>query len=635
MTVEVGSARYSFDVSFENGVSGLQKIDKQIDNTNKNLSTLDSQTKKTGTSLNSIGRNAGQAGIQVQQFVGQIQGGQDAMLALSAQAADLGIVLGAPLIGSIVGIAAAFGGALIPSLSTGSDELERLIEKLDELEDKSGISVNQTKLLIQEKQKEAKAIGESTAAVAEQIITLQRQLDLMQSAGTGLDTGQFAIPRSAEQNQARYAESIVKTQAELVELRAVLDDNNSSLISVNNEITDLQTGNSKASEELDKLISRLEYETNIIGLTERGIALYTAEVLGATEAQKAQINAKYDLIEAQQLEIENQKEAAAQLRQETREREALANRVRNIGLTQTQSVQQRYENELSLLRQAKEQELITIAEFAEREKELQRQKSEEISRLNNDSLNLVNWESFENRAAGALASGLAGFQDMDDAVRMLGQSLITEALGSLIKYGIKQAAISAGFITSKVAETAAVTAAVTTQAAAATAATAATTTAGVASGAAIAAAMAPAAAASSIATAGAAPAAAAPIAISTTGAIIASIVGGLALAGARQFGGPVSGGKPYLVGERGPEIVVPSGNSNVISNKDAFGGGGIGNVEVYISGVPSDLGKPSASVIDNKIKIAFNNFYSDISEGKGPGSKAFRAGTNLRFQSNR
>jgi phage-related minor tail protein len=30
------------------------------------------------------------------------------------------------------------------------------------------------------------------------------------------------------------------------------------------------------------------------------------------------------------------------------------------------------------------------------------------------------------------------------------------------------------------------------------------------------------------------------------------------------MGGPVSAGQPYLVGERGPELVVPSGSGNVI-----------------------------------------------------------------------
>lgn len=38
------------------------------------------------------------------------------------------------------------------------------------------------------------------------------------------------------------------------------------------------------------------------------------------------------------------------------------------------------------------------------------------------------------------------------------------------------------------------------------------------------------------------------------------------VAGTRASGGPVSGGKPYLVGEKGPEIVVPTASGHVIPN---------------------------------------------------------------------
>lgn len=46
------------------------------------------------------------------------------------------------------------------------------------------------------------------------------------------------------------------------------------------------------------------------------------------------------------------------------------------------------------------------------------------------------------------------------------------------------------------------------------------------------------------------------------------------VAGARAAGGPVLAGKPYLVGERGPEIVVPKSSSSVIPNNRLTGGGG-------------------------------------------------------------
>lgn len=45
----------------------------------------------------------------------------------------------------------------------------------------------------------------------------------------------------------------------------------------------------------------------------------------------------------------------------------------------------------------------------------------------------------------------------------------------------------------------------------------------------------------------------------------------------RALGGPVTAGKPYLVGERGPEIVVPGMSGSVISNRDLANIGGGGN----------------------------------------------------------
>ena len=42
----------------------------------------------------------------------------------------------------------------------------------------------------------------------------------------------------------------------------------------------------------------------------------------------------------------------------------------------------------------------------------------------------------------------------------------------------------------------------------------------------------------------------------------------------RAMGGPVTGGRPYLVGERGPELMVPAGNGTVVPN-NALGGGGV------------------------------------------------------------
>lgn len=42
----------------------------------------------------------------------------------------------------------------------------------------------------------------------------------------------------------------------------------------------------------------------------------------------------------------------------------------------------------------------------------------------------------------------------------------------------------------------------------------------------------------------------------------------------RAEGGPVNSGKPYIVGEKGPELFVPSSSGNIVSN-DKMGGGGV------------------------------------------------------------
>lgn len=52
-----------------------------------------------------------------------------------------------------------------------------------------------------------------------------------------------------------------------------------------------------------------------------------------------------------------------------------------------------------------------------------------------------------------------------------------------------------------------------------------------------------------------------------------------AIAGARADGGPVSGGKTYLVGERGPELFTPSRSGNIIPNGAPVGG----NVTVNVN----------------------------------------------------
>jgi len=104
----------------------MQKLMAMTDSLNQRHIQLSKTATGVRAGLAGMGRGAGQAGIQFQQFIGQIQGGQSAMLALSQQSADLGFVLGAPLLGAVVGIGASLAGMLLPNLFESKDAMKLL-----------------------------------------------------------------------------------------------------------------------------------------------------------------------------------------------------------------------------------------------------------------------------------------------------------------------------------------------------------------------------------------------------------------------------------------------------------------------------------------------------------------------------
>jgi hypothetical protein len=60
---------------------------------------------------------------------------------------------------------------------------------------------------------------------------------------------------------------------------------------------------------------------------------------------------------------------------------------------------------------------------------------------------------------------------------------------------------------------------------------------------------------------------------------IGNVIDGI-FGGGKATGGPVSAGKSYLVGERGPELFMPSGSGNIIPNHSLGGGGTVINLTV-------------------------------------------------------
>ena len=111
--------------------SGTVILGDQIRRTGQQSKEFIKNSEKAGASTRFLGRNAGQAGIQIQQMVGQIQGGQSAFVALSQQSADLGIVLGAPLVGVVVSLGAVIAGTLFNSMNKSKDAMKEFAAEID------------------------------------------------------------------------------------------------------------------------------------------------------------------------------------------------------------------------------------------------------------------------------------------------------------------------------------------------------------------------------------------------------------------------------------------------------------------------------------------------------------------------
>ncbi len=72
---------------------------------------------------------------------------------------------------------------------------------------------------------------------------------------------------------------------------------------------------------------------------------------------------------------------------------------------------------------------------------------------------------------------------------------------------------------------------------------------------------------------------------------LSSLISGLVGSPGRATGGPVTGGRPYMVGERGPELFVPSASGRI----ETLSGGGTRDLRVAISvNAPASANEPQA-----------------------------------------
>lgn len=443
MTLQLGTLNLDID----GDASGLKAAERQVVTStkkiNKSLVTTEVQVKKT---MKGVKRNYGQAGIQIQQFVGQIQGGQSAFVAFSQQVADFGIVLGAPMLGVIASLGAVLAGVLLPTLFDTEDatgELEDAMKSLDDVLDTTadGVDVLSERLVNLAKVSReaaeieiAKGVVEAGKAViaANDAITDSFEDSFGTWTGLGWDTlaslinkvtdsgmslsdvlegsgGAFNVLSSSvigninkmgdalnltTADTARLAEAFAKNIAEksvgsAKNLQSVLSDlvkeygnANAALASFAGEISpfvqkildakdssnalkaaqldlnkaleegeaalsdnikaleDSASEEERRQERIDKYIESLRVQVGALGLVGFALGEYRAGILGANEAETAQIASLQEKMQAfKDAQIAMAEFDKAQVQMAIKEEKAAKDRIRNIQMSRVIELQ--------------------------------------------------------------------------------------------------------------------------------------------------------------------------------------------------------------------------------------------------------------------------------------------------------
>lgn len=224
-------------------------------------------------------------------------------------------------------------------------------------------------------------------------------------------------------------------------------------------------------------------------------------------------------------------------------------------------------------------------------------------------------EGLQSGATNALTGLINGTQSLQEAMANVGSTIINSVIGSLVEMGMQ-------WVKNQVMGQAAAAASLASTMAQATAA---------------ASAWAPAAMSASIATYGSA----AAVGESAYAASLLSAKG-LAVAGAREHGGPVSASSMYRVGEGGkPEVfkasngsqyMIPGDNGRVISNRDMGGGGGGAFHFSPVIHLNGDYSAQQQAMLEAAVKRGAQQGYamavSDVASGKGKLSNALATNFN-------
>jgi hypothetical protein len=347
------------------------------------------------------------AGIQVEQLAGQIAMGQNPMRALGVQAADLGFVLGVPLLGAVVGIGAAIGSMLIPMLLQGADSAEELVEKFEDL----GLVFNemtsaQRAVFLMGFNEQLQELDESSADAEERLGALGREIERLQGRRRGQSgvAGQIKSLREEEQR----VQATIDTNIQLRE----------RLLETLNKETKAEEEAREAKEKAERAAQRaaVQREREIAmaeSRVERIIALNDTEIeaLQRKEAEKLEF-----IIKAQERglisEQQYQDALTAILAKAEEDRDAIARR-------KEEEETRRAEARIERMHAENDREMQAIIEADEKKKEAARQTTEQLLAFEDV---LLKGKSEKEKAAFRLAVNLANAEKRENAKNIISNS---------------------------------------------------------------------------------------------------------------------------------------------------------------------------------------------------------------------
>lgn len=675
--------------------AALSQIEKSAKSTDAGVQKLNTTMTATATSvkaatggLRNMSAIGGQLGYQLQDIAVQAQMGVSAFTILGQQGSQVASVFGPT--GAMVGAIIAVGAALLGMASasgTAGESIDELAKKADSLgqaqiEDainKANIELDKEQRALIKVTEEAqrlergqKALGLTTGIYAVKLTELKAEQEaqsdvvnqlignidrLTASLNGSVDAAEKSRQATKEivselkfetaalsLNEAQRAAAIAQRRAGVdatsdegraIERAAIAYVNEKQSIEAADKAKREAEANSKkaatqAESEQKRLeaqytanensLKRMAQQLTIAGLSTQGLARDAAQLaaaysLGET-ATEAQIEQARQLAGAL-FDVNEQKRTQKEIDSRNKELKQKFDPIAGTG--------NKYAEESAMLLEARQKDLITEQTFQMQKNALATQyeqqrlaAAEELYRAQSDANAFVmdSVNALGQASTSTISGLLSGTMSATEAMQNFANIILNQAVGALVGMGIE-------YVKQQLLQQ--------TMAASASAAQvgiAATT------GTAIAAAYAPAAAMASLASFGA-NAAPAQAGIAAT---VAS-ASGLALAGGRQYGGPVNPGSMYRVGEgNAPELFSSGGSSYMIPGSrgqvtpmDGAGGSGV-NVVVnnYASGTTETT--QSYDEASNTVTIAVKEVARQMNSRTGPiGSAMKSAGAYSRL----